>query len=75
MCGPPANSDSRTVSDIAAAAGMAPGQIKQNLAAMTMLGVSPTTTDTARVSAFLASDYARMVTGTVINASAGAVAD
>jgi len=70
-----ANSDSRTVSDIAAAAGMAPEQIKQNLAAMTMLGVSPTTSDTARVSAFLASDYARMVTGSVINASAGAVAD
>jgi 3-oxoacyl-[acyl-carrier protein] reductase len=70
-----ANSDSRTVSDIAQAAGMMPDQIRQNLAAMTMLGASPTTGDTASVAAFVASDQARMLTGTVVNASGGAVVD
>jgi NAD(P)-dependent dehydrogenase (short-subunit alcohol dehydrogenase family) len=46
-----------------------------SLANMTMLKVSPTTSDTAKVLAFLGSDRARMVTGTVVNASGGAVAD
>jgi NAD(P)-dependent dehydrogenase (short-subunit alcohol dehydrogenase family) len=45
------------------------------LANQTMLKVSPRTSDTAKELAFLASDRARMVTGTVVNASAGAVAD
>ena len=70
-----ANSDSRTVSDIAQSAGMALEQVRQNLAAMTMIGASPTTADTASVAAFLASAPAHMLTGTVVNASAGAVED
>jgi enoyl-[acyl-carrier-protein] reductase (NADH) len=41
----------------------------------TMLKVSPTTSDTAKTAAFLASDGARMLTGTVVNASAGACSD
>jgi NAD(P)-dependent dehydrogenase (short-subunit alcohol dehydrogenase family) len=40
-----------------------------------MLKVSPHTVDTARAAAFLASDRARMLTGTVLNSSAGAVTD
>jgi 3-oxoacyl-[acyl-carrier protein] reductase len=70
-----ANADSRTVADIAEAAAMPPEQIKANLAAMTLRGVSPQTSDTAKVSAFLASEQAHMITGTVINASGGAVED
>jgi NAD(P)-dependent dehydrogenase (short-subunit alcohol dehydrogenase family) len=50
-------------------------QSAEMLANMTMLKVSPRTSDTARELAFLASDRSRMVTGTVVNASAGAVAD
>ena len=40
-----------------------------------MLKVSPHTGDTARAAVFLASDRAAMLTGTVLNASAGAVTD
>jgi enoyl-[acyl-carrier-protein] reductase (NADH) len=42
---------------------------------MTVLKVSPQTTDTAKAAAFLASEAARMITGSVLNASAGAVTD
>jgi NAD(P)-dependent dehydrogenase (short-subunit alcohol dehydrogenase family) len=45
------------------------------LAEGTMLKVLPETADTAQAAAFLASDGARMMTGTVLNASAGAVTD
>jgi enoyl-[acyl-carrier-protein] reductase (NADH) len=40
-----------------------------------MLKRSPTTADTARAAVLLASDWARMMTGAVLNASAGAVWD
>lgn len=36
---------------------------------------SPTTLDTARAAAFLASDDARMLAGTILNSSAGALVD
>lgn len=45
------------------------------LAQGTLLGESPTTHDTAKAAAYLASDGARMLTGTVHNASAGVVTD
>jgi NAD(P)-dependent dehydrogenase (short-subunit alcohol dehydrogenase family) len=45
------------------------------LANLTLLKVSPRASDTAKAAAFLASDRARMMTGTVLNSSAGAVAD
>jgi NAD(P)-dependent dehydrogenase (short-subunit alcohol dehydrogenase family) len=45
------------------------------LANLTMLKTSPSTSDTAKAAAFLASDNARMMTGTVLNSSGGAVAD
>jgi hypothetical protein len=52
-----------------------PDQAAASLAAMTMLKVSPGTADTARGVAFLASDRARMMTGAVLNSTAGAVTD
>jgi hypothetical protein len=45
------------------------------LAQGTMLKMSPHTADTAKTVAFAASDHARMMTGTVLNSSAGAVTD
>ena len=42
---------------------------------MTLLKVSPTVADLARAAAFVASDHARMMTGTVLNASAGSAQD
>jgi len=45
------------------------------LANLTLLKVSPSASDTAKAAAFLASDRARMMTGTVLNSSGGAVAD
>ena len=74
-----ANSDSRTIQDltggIATMMGITTDQAKASLAASTLLKESPRTTDTARAAAFLASDRARMMTGTVLNSSAGVVTD
>jgi 3-oxoacyl-[acyl-carrier protein] reductase len=50
-------------------------QVFKTLADMTLLKVSPTIADLARTAAFAASDNARMMTGTVLNSSAGAVID
>jgi len=50
-------------------------QVFKTLSDMTLLKVSPTIADMARTAAFAASDNARMMTGTVLNASAGAVID
>jgi enoyl-[acyl-carrier-protein] reductase (NADH) len=52
-----------------------PQQAAGALAQQTMLKLSPQTTDTAKAAAFLASEDARMITGAVLNASAGAVTD
>jgi len=46
-----------------------------NIADSTLLKVSPRTTDAAKAAVFLASDLARMMTGTVLNSSARVVAD
>jgi 3-oxoacyl-[acyl-carrier protein] reductase len=74
-----ANSDSRSIQDttdaMAKLMSITPQQAEGALAQMTMLKVSPQTTDTAKAAAFLASEAARMVTGAVLNASAGAVTD
>jgi NAD(P)-dependent dehydrogenase (short-subunit alcohol dehydrogenase family) len=45
------------------------------LANLTMLKISPLTSDTGKAAVFLASDNARMMTGPVLNSSGGAVAD
>ncbi len=76
-----ANPDSRTIQDtrqlIAKLTGMEPDQEQfgGSLAQNTMLKVNPSTADTARAAVLLASDSARMMTGAVLNASAGAVWD
>ena len=62
--------DTRTIQDVtgATAGGMnvSHEQAEQFLASATMLHVSPHTTDTAKVAAFLASDSARTITGTQV---------
>ena len=50
-------------------------QVFKTLADMTLLKVSPTMADMAKTAVFAASDNARMMTGTVLNSSAGAVID
>ena len=71
--------DTRTIQDtVDAMVGMmniSKGQAIAALANLTLLKVSPSASDTAKAAAFLASDRARMMTGTVLNSSAGAVAD
>lgn len=62
--------DTRTIQDVlqAIAAGInaTVGQAEQFLASATMLHLSPRTPDTAKVAAFLASDQARTITGTLV---------
>jgi 3-oxoacyl-[acyl-carrier protein] reductase len=74
-----ANPDTRTIQDttdvIARMTGITTDQAAARLADGTMLKVSPRTSDTARAAAFLASDRARMMTGTILNSSAGAAVD
>jgi hypothetical protein len=74
-----ANPDSRTIQDVAdiIAAGMntTKDQVLASLADSTMLKLSPRTEDTANSAVLLASDRARMMTGTVHNAIAGVTPD
>ena len=76
-----ANPDSRTIQETgelfakAMNAAADPKQMTDSLAQGTMLKRSPTTADTAKAAVLLASDWAHMMTGAVLNASAGAVRD
>ena len=74
-----ATPETRTIQDLRAAMTAAMNipdeQVLRTLADMTLLKVSPTVPDMARAAAFVASDHARMMTGTVLNASAGATID
>ena len=74
-----ANPDSRTIQDtadiIGGMMGLAGEQVLADLAAGTMLKVSPDTEDTANSAVLLASDRAHMMTGTVHNATAGVCTD
>jgi hypothetical protein len=74
-----ANPDSRTIQDVTGAIAtmmnITPDQANASLAESTLLKASPRTTDTASAAALLASDRARMMTGTVLNSSAGVVTD
>jgi NAD(P)-dependent dehydrogenase (short-subunit alcohol dehydrogenase family) len=62
--------DSRTIGDVmrgmASSMSLSDDQARQLLASNTMLHVSPTVADTARVAAFMVSDLARTVTGTQV---------
>jgi NAD(P)-dependent dehydrogenase (short-subunit alcohol dehydrogenase family) len=74
-----ATPESRTIQELQAAMTAAmnvpPEQVFQTLADMTLLKASPTIADMARTAVFAASDHARMMTGTVLNSSAGAAID
>ena len=74
-----ATPETRTMHDLqasmTAAMNIPQGQVFKTLADMTLLKVSPTIADMARAAVFAASDDARMMTGTVLNASAGATLD
>jgi 3-oxoacyl-[acyl-carrier protein] reductase len=74
-----ANPDSRTIQDVTAGIAemmhITKDQANASLADSTLLKMSPSTADTAKAAAFLASDRARMMTGTVLNSSAGVVPD
>jgi NAD(P)-dependent dehydrogenase (short-subunit alcohol dehydrogenase family) len=70
--------DSRTINEIldrGAGTGTPREAGVEFLRNLTLLKRSPTTVDTARAAAFLASDAARMLTGTILNSSAGAHVD
>jgi NAD(P)-dependent dehydrogenase (short-subunit alcohol dehydrogenase family) len=62
--------DTRTIKDVmqalAATLNITEEQAAQVLASQTLMRKSPTTADTARVAAFLASDHARTITGTQV---------
>ncbi|HEX6395481.1 MAG TPA: SDR family oxidoreductase [Acidimicrobiales bacterium] len=74
-----ANPDTRTIRDtcdlLAAMRGITADQAVANLAESTLLKRSPHTDDTAKAAVLLASDLARMMTGTVHNATAGVCPD
>jgi 3-oxoacyl-[acyl-carrier protein] reductase len=74
-----ANPDSRSIQDVgdvmAAGIKITRDQALGSLADSTLLKVSPHTPDTANGAVLLASDLARMMTGTVHNATAGACLD
>jgi NAD(P)-dependent dehydrogenase (short-subunit alcohol dehydrogenase family) len=74
-----ANADSQVIKQtmeiIASRAGITLEQAVAGMAGLNFLKVPATTADTASAVAFLASDRARMMTGTVMNSSAGAALD
>ena len=74
-----ATPETRTIQElqasISAAMNIPREHVFRTLADMTLLKVSPAIADMARVAAFAASDNARMMTGTVLNSSAGSAID
>ena len=74
-----ANIDSRTIQQTAdALAGKMSGTKDQMIARMSslnLLRVPASINDTAKTAVLLASDRARMMTGTTVNSTAGAAAD
>jgi NAD(P)-dependent dehydrogenase (short-subunit alcohol dehydrogenase family) len=74
-----ANIDSRaigeTVDALASRMNVPRDQVIARLASLNFLKVPATVADTARAAVFLASDGARMMTGTVVNATAAAALD
>jgi NAD(P)-dependent dehydrogenase (short-subunit alcohol dehydrogenase family) len=71
-----ANADSRTIQEtsdlLASRTHVTPDQFLAGLAGMNFLKTRATVQDTARAAVLVASDYARMLTGTVANFTAGA---
>lgn len=74
-----ANTDSRTIQQtvqtLAGRMNVTTEQLIAQMANLNLLKIPASVADTAKAAAFLASDRARMMTGTVVNSSAGAAAD
>jgi 3-oxoacyl-[acyl-carrier protein] reductase len=74
-----ANTDSRSIQDtmdfLAGQLNITRDQATAQIAQATFLKVPATVADTANAAVFIASDRARMLTGTVVNATAGAALD
>ena len=74
-----ANTDSRSIQDtmdfLAGQLNITKDQAMAHVAQSTFLKVSATVQDTANAAVLIASDRARMLTGTVVNATAGAALD
>jgi NAD(P)-dependent dehydrogenase (short-subunit alcohol dehydrogenase family) len=74
-----ANTDSRTIREtiraLASRMNVSEQQVTAQIATANLLKVPASVSDTAKAAAFLASDRARLLTGTVVNSSAGAAAD
>ena len=73
-----ANTDSRTIQDtmdaLAGWANVTKDQAIAQIANSNFLKTTATVSDTANAAVLIASDRARMLTGTVVNATAGAAA-
>ena len=74
-----ANMDSRTIQQtmdaLASKMNVTKDQMIARMASLNFLKVPASISDTAKAAVFLASDRARMMTGTVVNSTAGAAAD
>jgi 3-oxoacyl-[acyl-carrier protein] reductase len=74
-----ANTDSRTIQQtldaLAAKMNVTKDQMIARMANLNFLKTPASISDTAKTAAFLGSDRARMMTGTVVNSTAGAAAD
>ena len=74
-----ANIDSRTIQQtmdaLASKMNVTKDQMIARMASLNFLKVPASISDTAKTAVFLASDRARMMTGTVVNSTAGAAAD
>jgi 3-oxoacyl-[acyl-carrier protein] reductase len=74
-----ANTDSRTIQQtmdaLASKMNVTKDQMITRIAGLNFLKVPARVSDTAKSAVFLASDLARMLTGTVVNSTAGAAAD
>jgi 3-oxoacyl-[acyl-carrier protein] reductase len=74
-----ANTDSRTIQQVmdfsSARMNITKDQAIAQIASLNFLRRPASVSDTAKVAAFLASDRARMMTGTVVNSTAGAALD
>jgi 3-oxoacyl-[acyl-carrier protein] reductase len=73
------NIDTRTIQDtmgiMADKMNMTKDQLVEMMASLNFLKIPATTVDTAQAAVFLASDRARLMTGTVLNSTAGAALD
>ena len=74
-----ANTDSRTIQQtmdaLAGKMNVTRDQMIAKMASFNFLKVPASVSDTSKAAAFLASDHARMMTGTVVNSTAGAALD